>query len=470
MTRYQSLADKISALIREGVLRPNERIPSVRSARRSYDVSPATVLHAYRLLEDRGEIAARPRSGYYVCARPIQQLPQPETLEPRGSAAVVDVNELVFEVLNSIKDLSKVQLGAAFIDPSFFPLKKLARYLGQAGRRIDRNTLVEYLPPGHARLRAQIARRYLDYGCSVRPEEIIITTGALEALYLSLCAVASPGDVVVVESPAFYAQLQALELMHVKAVEIPTHPREGIVLPALAKALRQRRVKACWLMTNFQNPMGFLMAEEKKKELVNLLSRHDVPLIEDDVYEELYFGKEKPKPAKAFDKRGLVLHCSSVSKYLGPGYRVGWAAAGRFATDVERHKWMMSLATCMPAQAAISDHLIGGALNHYLRGLRQALVQQRDDMLASIARHFPKGTSATRPEGGYFLWVELPRSVDALKLHRLALEQEISIAPGPIFSVRRKFNHCIRLNFGYRWSPRSEEAIRTLGRIVGSLL
>jgi DNA-binding transcriptional MocR family regulator len=470
MTRYQSLADKISALIREGVLRPNERIPSVRSARRSYHVSPSTVLHAYRLLEDRGEITARPRSGYYVSPRRLEPLRQPEVSKPRGAAQAVDVNELVFEILNSIKDPGKVPFGSAFIDPSYFPLRKLATFLGQAGRKIDRATLVEYLPPGLAKLRTQIARRYLDSGCIVRPEEIVITTGALEALYLSLCAVASPGDAVVVESPAFYAQLQALDLLHIKAVEVPTDPAEGVVLPALANVLRKQRVTACWLMTNFQNPLGFVMADEKKKELVGLLGRHEVPLIEDDVYEELYFGKERPRAAKAFDTRQLVLHCSSVSKFLGPGYRVGWVAAGRFARDVERHKWMMSLATCMPAQAAIADHLIGGALNHHLRALRQALMRQRDEMLASIARHFPPGTRATRPEGGYFVWVQLPPSVSALELCRLALENGISLAPGPIFSARRKFNDCIRLNYGYRWSTRAEEAVGALGRMVGSLL
>jgi DNA-binding transcriptional MocR family regulator len=273
-----------------------------------------------------------------------------------------------------------------------------------------------------------------------------------------------------VESPAFYAQLQALELLGIKAVEVATDPTEGIVLPALAKILRKHPVKVCWLMTNFQNPLGFLMAEEKKKELVKLLVRHDVPLIEDDVYEELYFGRDKPKPAKAFDVRGMVLHCSSVSKFLGPGYRIGWVAAGQFARQVERQKWITSVATCMPAQAAIADHLTGGGLSHYLRVLRQTLLRQRDDMLAAITRHFPAGTAATRPPGGYFLWVQLPQSVSALQLHRMALENGITLAPGPIFSAKGKFSDCIRLNFGYRWSPRCEEAIGLLGRMVGSLI
>jgi DNA-binding transcriptional MocR family regulator len=310
----------------------------------------------------------------------------------------------------------------------------------------------------------------LDSGFEARPDEIVITAGGIEALYLCLRAVARPGDVIAIESPAFYTELQAIELCGFRALELPMHPREGVDLSALAAALAKHSVKACWLMTNFQNPSGSLMPEEKKRELVKLLARREIPLIEDDVYEELYLGSDKPRPAKAFDHAGLVLHCSSFSKCLAPGYRVGWTTAGRFAKQVERMKWTTTLITDVAAQAAMADYLKHGGYDHFLRGLRRWLATQRDQMLLAIERHFPADTRVARPEGGYFVWIELPESVSSLKLHSLAMENGISLAPGPIFSAQRKFENFVRLNYGQPWSPRLEKAVGTLGKIISSLM
>jgi DNA-binding transcriptional MocR family regulator len=468
VTRYEQIADHISAQIREGLLRAGEQIPSVRKARRAFRASPATVLQAYRLLESRGLAQARPRSGYYVSPRWSGMPEEPKASRPPKKSAYLDVSELVFEVLRSIKDRSLVQLGSAFIDPTHFPLAKLARYLGTEARRIDPDHLVEYLPPGQLDLRKSIARRYLESGIHARPDDIVVTSGGLEALSLCLGAVARPGDVIAIESPAFYAALQAIESKGMKAVEIATHPREGIELGELSTALAKHAVKACWIMTNFQNPLGSLMPEDKKKELVKLLARHDIPLIEDDVYEELYFSADKPRPAKSFDRKGLVLHCSSFSKCVGPGYRVGWALAGSFGGRVERAKWMTTLMTNAPGQAGLAAYVRHGAYDHHLRGLRRKLQEERDLMLLAIQRYFPVQTKVTRPEGGYFLWVELPESVDALKLTNQAIDAGITIAPGPIFSAQRKFRNCIRLNYGQPWSPRLEKALASLGNLISS--
>jgi DNA-binding transcriptional MocR family regulator len=219
-------------------------------------------------------------------------------------------------------------------------------------------------------------------------------------------------------------------------------------------------------MTTFQNPLGSLMPVEKKRELVALLARHEIPLIEDDVYAELHHGPAAPESAKAFDRTGLVLHRSSFSKCLAPGYRVGWTAAGRFARQVERLKLMTSLSGSIPAQAAVAEYLNAGGYDRHLRTLRQTLKLQQDSMSAAICRHFPKGTRLTQPAGGYFLWVELPPHVDALALHQSALQHRITLAPGPLFSARLDFEHCIRLNCGHPWTPQLEHAIATLGRLA----
>jgi DNA-binding transcriptional MocR family regulator len=307
-------------------------------------------------------------------------------------------------------------------------------------------------------------------------DEIVITHGGLEALNLCLQAVTQPGDVVAVESPTFYAALQALERLHLKAVEVATDPVSGVDLASLAALLeREPKVRACWFMTSFQNPLGALMPTPRKRELVHLLARHRVPLIEGDVYAELYDGASghRPPPAKAFDRDGLVLHCSSFSKCLAPGYRVGWAAAGRYTPDVQRLKMMSSLATSLPPQLAIAEYLAAGGYDRHLRSLREALSRQRQHALRLIERHFPAGSRVTRPQGGYFLWVELPAAIDALALHREALRRHrISTAPGVLFSADRRFTHHLRLNVSPAEddSERFDDALRVLGRLAGERL
>jgi len=328
--------------------------------------------------------------------------------------------------------------------------------------------VVTDLSPGNPQLRRQIALRYMVGGLMLPMEELLITNGALEALNLCLQAVTQPGDLVAIEAPAFYACLQVLERLKLKAVEIAVHPREGMDLGVLAQTLEKHPVKTVWCMTNFQNPVGASMPEAKKQALVELLARHQVPLIEDDVYAELYYSQQAPKPAKAFDTQGLVMHCGSFAKSLAPGYRIGWVAAGRFAQKIERLKLMTSLCASMPAQAAIADYLQHGGYDRHLRKLRYALEGQQANMLAAIARHFPAQTRVSQPSGGYFLWLELPEQMDALKLFHMALAQGISIAPGPIFSPTRRFGNCIRLNYGSPWHDGAERAMETLGRIIRS--
>lgn len=468
MKRYERFADDIAELIRSGVLGPGQRVPSVRYASQTHGVSPSTVFQAYYLLERRGLIRARPRSGYFVNAHAPRPFSEPQALAPVSESTEVDVSALVFSILDSIKDPHTVPFGSAFPSPELFPLQRLSRSLASASRAMDPRMVVTDLSPGNPQLRRQIALRYMVGGLMLPMEELLITNGALEALNLCLQAVTEPGDLVAIEAPAFYACLQVLERLKLKAVEIPVHPREGMDLRVLAQTLEKHPVKAVWCMTNFQNPVGASMPEGKKQELVELLRRHQVPLIEDDVYAELYYSQQAPKPAKAFDTEGLVMHCGSFAKSLAPGYRIGWVAAGRFAQKIERLKLMTSLCASMPAQAAIADYLQHGGYDRHLRKLRYALEGQQLSMLAAIARHFPAQTRVSHPSGGYFLWLELPEQMDALKLFHMALAQGISIAPGPIFSPTRRFGNCIRLNYGSPWNEGAERAMETLGRIVRS--
>ncbi|WP_263144382.1 GntR family transcriptional regulator MpaR [Pseudomonas sp. RIT-PI-AD] len=468
MKRYERFAEQIAELIRSGVLAPGEKVPSVRHASRTYGVSPSTVFQAYYLLEDRGLISARARSGYFVREHAQRPLHEPDIGPRQAHTTEVDVSELVFSVLDSIKDPLTVPFGSAFPSPHLFPLPRLARSMSQALRELSPHAVVADMTAGNPDLRRQIALRYMVSGVRLALDELVISNGALEALNLCLQTVTAPGDLVAIEAPAFYATLQVLERLKLKAVEIPMHPREGIDLDSLADSLQRLPVKACWFMSGLQNPLGASMSDDKKRALYELLQRHQVPLIEDDVYAELHYGPSPAKPVKSFDRDGLVMHCGSFSKSLAPGYRVGWVAGGRYAERIQRLKLMTTLSPSVPAQAAIADYLQHGGYDRHLRKLRYALETQQGAMLASAARHFPAETRVTRPLGGYFLWFEFPERVDSLHLFQLALAQGISLAPGPIFSATRRFQNCARLNHGYPWDAQSERAMETLGRILAT--
>ncbi|QNB16490.1 PLP-dependent aminotransferase family protein [Paraburkholderia tropica] len=466
MTRYERLAQIMATEIRSGDVAAGSRMPSLRQIIAQHGVSQSTAARAYYLLEQWGLVRAAERSGYFVAPRPVNGKATQAVTADEDEATTVDISELVFSVLDAAKQPGIVPLGSAFPSPTFFPLSRLAKSLGHAARSVSPWSTVVDLPPGNENLRRQIALRYMRIGISQPADEIVVTNGALEALNLCLMAVTQPGDVVAVESPGFYAALQAVERLGLRAVEIPVDPQTGLDLDVLANTLRKHPVRACWFMTNFHNPTGVTLSDAKKKALVDLLAQHDVPLIEDDVYGELHFSPDYPKPAMAFDRHGLVMHCSSFSKTLAPGYRVGWVSAGRFAERVQRLKLMTTLSASIPAQAGIADYLEHGAYERHLKKMRLALRDQRDALCAAIRRWLPAGTQWTIPDGGYFLWLRFDKAIDAMELHRRAIGRGISVAPGPIFSATCAFEHCIRLNYGHPWSPRIDAAIRTLGEIL----
>jgi len=466
MKRYAALAQTIADAIRRGDLAAGARIPTIRAACRAYRVSPSTVFRAYYTLESEGLIVARARSGYFVANLEDKHVRFGHDPPRKPAAAQAGDDDPLFRLLDSLKHEDIVPLGSAFASYSLFPMSSLWRYVASAARSMDRTNLLSGLPPGNDALRRQIALRYLNAGAALPMDEIIITTGALEALTLSLQALTRPGDIVAIERPAFYAVLQAVQRLHLKAVEIPVDPRTGLDLDALAEALDTHPVRACWFMTSFHNPTGATLTDERKHALIDLLASRGVPLIEDDVYGELHFGTTPTRPAKLYDNSGLVLHCGSFSKCLAPGFRIGWVAAGRYVRQIRQAKGASAPAADVPAQMAISSYLRDGAYDRFLRKLRRNLAAHQAQMLAAVRAYFPDGTEVFAPRGGYFLWIELTPRVDAMHLFGDAMESGVSIAPGPIFSATGGFRRYLRLNYGRPWTPAVERAMETIGTLA----
>jgi len=464
---YEKLANDLERQIELGTFRPGARLPSVRELSSQRSLSITTVLQAYHLLEDQGIVESRPQSGYFVTLQAKLDT-EPEISSPAPDPTQVSGSELTLMVLRDTHRSELVQFGAGIAAPELLPnhrLRQIMLSLIRSGNSRE-NTVGE--TEGCVELRLQVAQRSFPSGLNLNPEDIIITSGCSEAVYISLQAICKPGDLVAIESPTYFGILQALEAQGLRALEIPTHPRTGISLDALRFAVENHPVRACLIISNFNNPLGSCMPDENKKELVALLAAHEIPLIENDIFGELYFTQQRPSVAKAYDKRGLVLLCSSFSKDISPGYRLGWIAAGRFKPKIEQLKMAINIGSPILPQLVVAEFLASGHYEHHLRSIRRAYAHRVAAMAQAIVQYFPKNTRVTDPGGGFVLWVQLDEKVDSLNLYKLALASGITLAPGYLFSATSRYYNFIRLNAAY-WSEKSEPALKRLGQIVASL-
>jgi len=467
---YAQLASEFRRQIDGGVLRVGDKLPSIRALRRGRRLSAATVMEAYLRLERDGYVRARDRSGFYVLHAFARAYPEPKPLRAVVPPAPVGISQLVTEVLHQTGDRKLVPLGVSTLGPTILPIARLnrafRRVLAAAPMHSARYTTIR----GHLPLRRQIARRALASGVVGDADDIVITSGGMDALNLAVRAVADPGDVVAVESPTYFGVLQALESAHVRVVEVPSDARTGFDLQLLERAIRKHGIKAVLSMTTCQNPQGTVMSDEAKAELVALTARYDVALVEDGVYAELVYDEAKRRPAKAFDKKGLVLFCGSFSKVIAPGLRVGWVEAGRFRDRVEALKGVTSLATSTLPQFAVTELLESGFFDRYIKRTRMIAADQTARYIEALTEAMPSGTRMTRPAGGNLIWVQLPHKVDGTRLYSRLLEQGVGIFPGEIFSAGAKHRGFVRIGCGMPFTPPMERAIGIIGKTCRELL
>lgn len=461
---YLQVAGDVRQLIAHGAYKPGDKLPSVRELRRRYRVSTATIVEAYVRLERDGVVRARERSGFFAAHSPAvaDVTVQRSVLPP----VEVGIGGLIADVLRGVNSRHLVPLGIAAPSVDLLPIRELNRALRRAAARAPLHSAMYEHLSGNPALRRQIARLQFNSGYSGDPHDVVVTNGGLEALNLALRAVTKPGEVVAVESPTYFGILQAIESLGVRAVEVPSHPKTGINLELLEHAIRRHKAKAVVVMTNCHNPQGTIMSDAAKKQLVELTHRHDIALIEDDIYGDLAYSPVRPRTAKSYDRKGLVLLCGSFSKVLAPGLRVGWIEAGRFRARVEVLKSIASLSTSSLPQLAINDLLESGFYEHYVRRMRVRLEDQVTRYSNAIAEIFPQGTRMSKPAGGSILWLQLPDKSDGTELYHRALQAGISIVPGEVFSASGKHRSFIRISCGTPWSPRIERALATLAHLA----
>ncbi|WP_263139159.1 PLP-dependent aminotransferase family protein [Pseudomonas sp. RIT-PI-AD] len=465
---YQRIASQLADDIRRGVYQPGERVPSVRKMSAQLNVSHATVLQAYANLEDQGLIRARPQSGFYVHQTPALTASTPDIARVERPGMVTR-GSIIQQILTATRREGVFALGAASPHVDYLPVRALHQQLAKVTRFHSPRAFSYMFSPGFEPLRRQVAIRMRDAGVVVDPSEVVVTHGCVDAINMILRVVTRPGDLIATESPAYYGLLQLADLLGLKVIEIPSDPTTGMSLEALQLAAHQWPIKALVLTARLSNPLGGSIPDERQKQLLKLTAEHNIQVVEDDIYGELMFDQGPVKALKSNDRHGRVVYCSSFSKTLSPGVRIGWIIAGKYQEEVQRLQTFSTHSACSVTQMGVAAYLENGGYDRHLRYIRHEYRKNVTAYQLAVQQHFPEGTQMTRPNGGFILWVSLPAKVNTKDLHLRALQQGISVAPGLIFSNTEQFNHCLRLTCGIPWNREAERAIMTLGLLAKQL-
>ncbi len=461
---YLKIAGILERQILNGTFKIGDKLPSSRTVQKIYGVSLNTVKQVFLELESRSLIEPRRRSGYFVIRSFKRKLSLPSVSAPILTAKEEQPDDLIARVFDLYNDKSITHFSLDVPDNALLPIAKLNKGIVKALRNLEGSGTGYESVLGNVNLRRSISKWSVVWGGNLTETDIVTTSGATNAIFHCLMAVTKPGDTIALESPVYFGVLQIARTLGLKVIELPTHPETGVEIEALKRVLPQ--IKACFLISNFNNPLGSCMPNEHKKEVVRMLARANVPLIEDDLYGDIFFCNTRPLPCKAFDEEGIVMWCGSVSKTLAPGYRVGWISPGKYKERVARFKLLQTVSTPPLFQEVIADFMENGRYEHHLRTLRNSLHANSLQFQRAIADYFPENTRVTRPEGGFVLWVELDRHADTTALLESALKQKISFAPGRMFTQHNQFGNCMRLSFGLQWNERIDLQLQKLGQLI----
>lgn len=384
------------------------------------------VLNACQELEAQGVIYSVQKSGYFVA--PFYPSSRPHANSEIRLNKQVEINSLVFHYLKSITDIE--------------PQPVLS---------------------GNVKLRKLIAQRYRLQGIPTQADDIVITSGCLDALNLSLQALTQQGDYILLQQTVFYGAWQIAEKLGLNVVSLTDHP-SGFV--AFEQALQRYPIKVCWFMLNCHNPLGFTVSPEIKQRIGELLAQYQVHLIEDDVYQELYYRGEKPLPMKAFDAQNWVLHCSSFSKILGANFRIGWVHAGQFADKIQHLQLMSTISANALIQQALVEFISNHHYEKHLRHLRRHLEKNKKQCLDYLSQHLPASCPIEHHSSGYFLWIHLPEHLDSMRIYQQLLEEKISVSTSELFTLPTSQHKGIRVNCSYAWNQEIEQALGVLVRVL----
>jgi len=464
---YLKIACSLEQQINNEVLKVGDKLPSIRMICRQHGVSMSTAQFAYYELEAKSLIEPRPQSGYYVSNTLRSKLAMPEVTRPETKPVKV-VTDIFENSFNNAAEKNFTVFSRGVPAIPLLPVAKLNKGMLHAIRSLPGGGTSYETLQGNEKLRTQVAKWSFNWKGNLSKKDILTTAGCMNAISYCLMALTKSGDTIAVESPCFYGILQLSQSIGLKVLELPTNPQTGVDIEALKKIVHKTKLAACLFVSNFNNPFGSLMPDEHKKEAVKLLEKYNVPLIEDDIYGDIYFGDKRPTCCKSYDESGMVLLCSSVSKTLAPAYRVGWVAPGKYMEQLSKIKLFNCLSSTAVTHEVIGSFLENGRYEAHLRKLRRTLYTNYLQYVRVIGEHFPAGTKISRPQGGLSLWVELPKQTDTIVLYNSAISKKIIFSPGSMFTLQKQFNNCMRLSYGLEWNEKTESGLKVLGRLASN--
>jgi DNA-binding transcriptional MocR family regulator len=442
--KYKYIAEQIISDIQSEKLAHGQRLPSLRKLTKQLNISMTTALNSYRRLEQMGWIVTYPRSGFFVSAPlskgNIPRQPQFRSTSRPASAGLISGN-------NQNGNFSAGPLGISQLCPSHMPLLSLKRSIKRTVHGGDEYLHTYSDPQGIHILRRAIAEHFCGNGFALGAEDLCISSGCMDAIRMALLVTTKPGDAVGISSPCFNGLLKLLASMSRRVVEIPCNS-DGIDLEQLKQKFEDREIQAGLFSSSFMNPHGLSLSTAQKQKLAELANKYRVPIIEDDVYGELGYDNIFPLPIKYWDTKGYVIWCSSVSKTLSNGLRLGWCSPGRYLEAC------IDVCTSERAgqnglmQASLADFINSGQYQSNLQHIRKKVLANVFAYRRLLLKNLPRGSAVSAPEGGLVLWVQVP-GLDGIKLRALTDALQIDVRFGAQFTTRKLYRDCFRLNLGW---------------------
>lgn len=465
MYRYQSLVSLIHEWVSNGVLKPGDRVPSVREMSARLGYSAVTVHHAYGVLEDEGILESRPRSGFFISSE-ARPLPEFTLAAPSGPENVEELEAADLEsFLAAAASNADIEgFGSLGLSSDLVPYDELYRLLLSNTRR--EGAMREPLPwQGMIELREAIAKRpgVLSTGMSIK--DIIVTPGVEPAMELAFQLVTQPGDRVLIETPTDPTTIATALRKNLEIVEIYSHPRTGIDPEQFAYLLQLNQFAACVLATSNHVPTGISYSSDAAARIMQAATERGVPVIENTCGQDLLYGAQASISLSHFDEHNLVLRVGGFAETLGPRFGLGWVAVPRrhYVRQARQHIGGQHLAGALAIQRTVAEFINRRIYERHLRKLKENLGARMRKGLSVIYQHFPDNCTVSRPTGGYFCWVRAPKEFKSLEAGRQAYSQGISVAPGPLFSVTRSFGNFFALNLSHPCTPEREAQLAWIG-------
>jgi GntR family transcriptional regulator/MocR family aminotransferase len=472
---YQQIENFLRQGIVAGSLAAGTRLPAVRQLAGALQVNRITIESAYARLEADGLIAGRQGSGTYVLAGgprvALRDDSDKEVWPLWQQGPLARVRRENFNDLEKLTDShpQPINFGGGIGDPHFLSFKDFGQSIQKIIRRQGVNGCTYGDPRGFAPLRATISQILASQGLQTTPDRILITTGSQQAIMLTAQLLLRPGDVVITENPTYSGALDIFRSLDVAPVGISLDD-DGMQVDRLEDLLRQHHPKLLYTIPNFQNPTGVSMSTQRRRQLLDLAGRYNVPILEDDYVGDLrYEGCARPA-LKALDRNGMVIYVSTFSKMLMPDLRIGFLVAdGPVYDALLKRKCLNDLATSNLLQRSLDDYLSVGRYQAHLRRSCRIYRKRRDVMLRAIESYLPQEVRFTPPKGGFYVWLQLPPGIETDELFRRSCCEGVGYALGDQSAVDGQLPEvCLRLNFAYQPEAEIEEGVRRLGRVLDS--